>query len=181
MPASPAKVEIQFDGRRLQISWEAPSSELQPVDSFVVVVQAPRTRGTIERSRRQAQVPSLPEGDLLEFETNDTKLELVITDDSKHYTVSVCSVNGLGRVCSEPQEVVEKIPPTPLSLSGSGVRKAGPSEGLVLAIAVIVPGMILILFIALVAVVIMCKCCSGNGKEYYPSKHGIMTKIQIHA
>ena len=172
VPTSPANVEIQFDGSRLQISWEASSSELQPIDSFVVVVQQV-TPSRSAPSRRQVQVTSLRAGDLEEYETNDTKLELVITDNSKSYTVSVCSVNSIGRVCSEPQKVVDgrKIPPlslTPHSLE----KKRRPSPGLVLAISVIVPGMILVLFLALVAVIIMCKCCSGNGKEYYPSKHG---------
>lgn len=171
MPISPAQVEIQFDGRRLQISWEAPSSELQPVDSFVVVVQATPTRDIV-RSRRQAQVPSLSAGDLLEYETNNTKLELVITDTSKSYTISVCSVNSIGRVCSEPQTVVQDGKTAIPKPSGLSVVKKAPTPGLVLAIAVVVPGMILVLFIALVAVIIVCKCCSGNGKEYYPSKHG---------
>ena len=182
----------------MQVSWEATPTTLQPVDMFVVVVEAarpPSDDNAVLRSRRAraavAVVPSLLPGERWELETNETSLRLLLQEkeeegeSSKSYMISVCAANDLGRTCSEPQRVrASRKGPEILTPAGirattaeqrqaGGEREAAVSLSLVLAISVVVPTMLLLLVVAVVALVIVCKCCGGGSKkEYFPSRQG---------
>lgn len=149
-------------------------TELQPVDIFVVILQTTPIRSII-RARRQAEVPLLAPGESWEHETNETNLVVKITDVTKPYTVSVCAVNSLGRTCSTPQQIDTRREqlriPKPEGLT-SKEKEEPLSFPLVIAIAVIVPVVLLVLCVALVGMVVMCRCC-GRSKEYYPARQGI--------
>jgi hypothetical protein len=124
------------------------------------------------------QVPSLTKGEVWEYETTEYNLELKFTDISKVYWILVCSENWLGRICSSPERlhVVKSktdanISPKRVGLEESPSTKELLSFPVVISIAVVIPVVLLVLCIAAIGVVIMCKCC-GTSKEYYPSRQG---------
>lgn len=183
VPSPPEHITVRSYGGQVSVLWEAHPSELQPVDKFVVTVQATPTPHNVIRSRREVKVPSLAPGEYWEHETNKTNIVLRITDFSKSYLVSVCAVNGLGRMCGETQQVEVyplkddpskgsplKYPPSPDAEGVVGNKKT-LSKPVVIAAAVIVPVMLLVLAMAVVGVVIMCKCYGGS-KQYSPSRQG---------
>lgn len=170
----------------MYVSWVANPSELQPIDKFVVVVEATPTRSSI-RSRRQMQVPSLSPGEVWEYETTETDTVLALTDTSKSYTVSVCAVNTLGRICSSPQKIERpksshspNAKPNPSAATAVGLsgrdltseKRKSLSFPVVITLAVMVPVMLLVLCLTVIIVVIMCKCCKGRRQEYCPAKQG---------
>lgn len=174
----------------LHISWEAQSTDLQPINKFVVVVaQAPAPiRNALDRFRRQAEavgVPSLTESGYWEYETDENSLTLELSDPSKTYTVSVCAVNQLGRECTDPPEVVHPVesPKEPAISAGlqggpdsGGSKKKTLSSGLVIAIAVVVPVMMLALCAAVIFAAMICKYYNRS-KDYYPARQGITQGI----
>lgn len=182
IPTTPSKIQFQYEGDQVHITWDAESTSLQPIDQFIVIVEATPTRSLI-RSRRQIPAPSA--GNRWEYETEDTSLTLTIEDLSeKSYTVSVCAVNHLGRECSSPQALINKPTASPgkgQTLKASGliseeVEKRAVSRPLVIAIAVVVPLMLLVLCIASICAVMICKHCSIS-KSYYPARQGIFEGI----
>lgn len=186
VPAPPAEVVLEFEGDALHLSWQSQATDLQPVDKFVVVMQATPNRDII-RSRRQAEtiqtVPSLESGDSWEYETEGTSVILEFVDNSKPYTVSVCAVNEFGRKCTSPRDlVIEKDTrvqiPSPPEAVVREERK--PSRGLIIAVAVVVPVMVMVLLLALLCVVIVCRCYRHRSKEYRPARTGIIQGICIH-
>lgn len=175
IPILPDQVFLEFEGGALHISWQSQASDLQPVDKFIVVVQTTPTRDII-RSRRQAetiQVPSLEREESWEYETEEISLIVEFADPSKHYTVSVCAVNNFGRECSTPQNVVmsQQTLPQPKGLLFEEEKK--PSQGLVIAIAVVIPVMVIVLCMAVLCVIMICRCY-GRSKEYCPAQQGII-------
>ena len=181
----PSNIIYNFYGNQVQISWKATPSELQPINKFVVVVEATPTRGLV-RSRRQNSDPS---GNRWEYETEKETLTITFEDSSdKTYTISVCAVNHLGRECSHP-EVIANPALKPLSLgldqsppsaaSSQVGKKESISHPLVIAISAIIPGMLLVLCVAVVCAVAICKHCNVS-KTYYPARQGIFQGISMH-
>ena len=99
VPLAPSQITLEFEGDSLHMSWQSQASDLQPVDTFSVVIQATPTPRVSRRQAAIVQVPSLGDSGVWEYETKDTSLTMDFAEPSKAYTVSVCAVNGFGREC----------------------------------------------------------------------------------
>ena len=153
------------------MSWQSQASDLQPVDTFSVVIQATPTPRVSRRQAAIVQVPSLGDSGVWEYETKDTSLTMDFAEPSKAYTVSVCAVNGFGRECSEPKEIIGvKRLPQPEGLASIPTDN-GPSRSVIIALAVVVPVMAVLLCMAVLCAVVICRCY-GRSKEYMPAKQG---------
>lgn len=205
VPVLPTEVVLQYlEKSSVLISWQYDGSDLQPADKFTITVQTTSTQQHVGLSRRQAgnvQVPSLSPNDVWEYETEKTSLVVELTDNSKRYVITVCAVNEFGSECTEPQELKEYTgepqqpekqigDPRDVNTNSLQVEAAGleqqdvlvvegkPSRGLVIAIAVVAPVMALVLCMALICAIVICRCY-GRSKEYYPARQGIIQGISL--
>ena len=170
VPVLPEQVQFEFVDTEVRISWVARPSELQPIDKFVVLVQAMPTR-SVTRSRRQVQVPLLAAGELWEQETNETNLNLRFMDSSISYEISVCAENSLGRMCSSPKRVTgEQLS---RGLKGKSLSSSSSSTVLSLPILIAIAAAIPVILLVLCVIVLLVVCkCRRSSREYFPSRQG---------